>query len=529
MKVLRVPGLDQGEEALVNRLLGQLVSKQSRNFLRASLYDGKHALDKVSPIMPPEYYQLGIVLGWAGKAVDALARRCNLDGFVWADGDVGSLGLSEFEDGNLLFSSLKSAMISSLIHGPAFLINTTGGSGEPDSLLLMQDALNATGEWNRRTRGLDALLSVTRWGEDRRVEGFVLYRDGLTVTADKEDGKWEVNRISHSWGMPVEPLVYKPRLGREFGQSRMNRPMISLQERGIQTLIRLEGHMDVYSFPEFWMLGPGMEIFKNADGSTKPSWQIQLARLKGIPDDPDQDDPRLARADVKQFPAASPEPHLKALNAYAKLFAREASLPDADVAISDTANSTSADAYEQSREGLIAEAEGAMDDWSLGISRAVARGLAIQNGESGVPDEFWSIKPKVRDPRFLSRSAAADAGSKVVGSVPWLGETEVGLELLGLNQSQIDRANSERRQAELRAARRGLVESGPMRDTAAKDMQEEAKASRDQFEALGVAIRAGVDPVDAAQRVGLGGVKFTGAVPVSLRIPESKSRSLEDK
>jgi len=469
---LRVPDLDSLEADLVNRLLRQLKAKHGRNFLRSSLYDGKHALRRVSPIMPPEYYQLGIVLGWAGKAVDALARRCNLDGFVWVDGDLDSLGLDDFAAGNLLYSSLKSAMVSSLIHGPAFLINATGGENEPESLLLMQDALNATGEWNRRTRGLDALLSVTKWDDKGGVSAFVLYRPGLTVEAWKDDTReWQVRRVEHGLGMPVEPLVYKPRLGREFGQSRINRPMISLQERGIQTLIRLEGHMDVYSFPEFWLFGPGMEIFKNPDGSTRPSWQLQLARLKGIPDDPEQDDPRLARAEVQQFPAASPEPHLKALNAFAKLFAREASLPDSDVAISDTANATSAEAYEQSREGLIAEAEGAMDDWALPISRAVARGLAIQNGEPVVPDSFWGVAPKVRDPRFLSRSAAADAGAKVVGSVPWLGETEVGLELLGLNQSQIDRANSERRQAELRAARRLFSSRGPGVSSADGDQQ----------------------------------------------------------
>lgn len=460
MTALQVPGLADDEMRLVNSLLEQLRGKQARNFMRSSLYDGKHALEQMSPIMPPEYYQLGIVLGWSGKAVDALARRCNLDGFVWADGDLDSLGLREFADENLLFPSLKSSKVSSLIHGPSFLINTTGGDGEPESLLLIQDALNATGRWNRRTRGLDALLSVTRWGDDQRVEGFVLYQYGLTIVATRDLSGWDVERIAHGWGMPVEPMVYKPRLGREFGQSRMSRPMISLHERGLQTLIRLEGHMDVYSFPEFWMFGPGMEIFKNADGSPRPSWKLQLARLKGIPDDLDQDDPRLARADVKQFPAASPEPHLKALNAYAKLFAREASLPDADVAISDTANATSADAYEQSREGLIAEAEGAMDDWSLPMGRAVARGLAIKNGEKGVPDAFWSIRPKVRDPRFLSRSAAADAGSKQLGSVPWLAETEVGLELLGLSQDQIDRALAERRQAEARSFTRTLVAAG---------------------------------------------------------------------
>src|SRR5699024_5567316 len=136
------------------------------------------------------------------------------------------------------------------------------------------------------------------------------------------------------------------------------------------------------------------------------------------------------------------------------------SLPDSDVAISDTANPTSSEAYEQSREGLIAEAEGAMDDWSLPIGRSVARGLAIQSGESGVPESFWSIKPKARDPRFLSRSAAADAGSKVIGSAPWLAETEVGLELLGLSQDQIDRAEAERRRAEARVAARAFVAAG---------------------------------------------------------------------
>lgn len=50
---------------------------------------------------------------------------------------------------------------------------------------------------------------------------------------------------------------------------------------------------------------------------------------------------------------------------------------------------------------------------------------------------------------------------------------------------------------------------------------------RDQADALGVLIRAGVDPVDAAQRVGLVGAKFTGAVPTSLRLPEGDANKLE--
>lgn len=46
-------------------------------------------------------------------------------------------------------------------------------------------------------------------------------------------------------------------------------------------------------------------------------------------------------------------------------------------------------------------------------------------------------------------------------------------------------------------------------------------------DALGVLIRAGVDPDEAAIRVGLPGVKFTGAVPVSLRLPQTEAVGLE--
>ena len=49
------------------------------------------------------------------------------------------------------------------------------------------------------------------------------------------------------------------------------------------------------------------------------------------------------------------------------------------------------------------------------------------------------------------------------------------------------------------------------------------------FRGLSTAIRAGVAPQSAAQVVGLDGIKFTGAVPVALRLPETQSADLEEK
>jgi len=455
-KAINVTGLSDDENALANLLLDQLDKRSSRNILRASYYDGKRAVRQISAVVPPQYRQLGLILGWSAKAVDALARRCVIDGFEWADGSLDLLGMDGFAEDNMLLSELATARGKSLIHGVSFLVNTTGMEGEPKSLLHTKDALNATGEWNSRTRRMDNLLSITSRRDDQATS-FVLYLDGLTIQVEKGDAGWQViDRQDHSWGVPVEPLIYRPQ-GREFGYSRISRPIMGLQDAAVRALIRMEGHMDIYSYPELLLLGADGSVFKDENGNTLPAWQAMMGRIKGIPDDKDAPSDALARADVRQFAASSPEPHLKQLNALAKLFAREASLPDSATAIADMANPTSAESYDSSQYELIAEAEGAVDDLTRPIARAVRRGLAIRNGEAVQPKSWASIAPKWRNPRYVSKAAQADAGAKQLAAMPWLAETEVGLELLGLTSDQARRALAERRRSAGRAVLAALA------------------------------------------------------------------------
>lgn len=450
-EALRVPGLSDDEVVTLNLLAKQLRDKQPHNRKRSDLYDGKSALRQVGTIIPPQYYRLGLALGWAAKGVDGLARRCNLDEMVWADGDLDSLGMRELEDSNFLISELSQGRTDSLIHGVSYLITTKGDEDEPAALVHAKDALNATGEWNNRKRRLDNLLSVTS-RERNRITGFVLYLDGETVNADLVDGKWELDRSTHPWGVPVEPLVYKPRTSKRMGRSRITRAAISHQYSALRELVRLEAHMDVFTIPQLILLGADERIFKNSDGSYKASWQVALGRVFGIPDAADDDghpiDGPTARAAVEHIAAQSPAPHLADLNALAKLEAREYDLPDSDFAMTDFANPTGADSYTASRENLIAEAEGATDDWSVPIRKTVTRALAIQNGESEIPKEWASIDTKWRSPMYLSKAAVADAGAKQVGAAPeWVKETRVGLEALGFTSQQIDRMLAERRQS----------------------------------------------------------------------------------
>lgn len=456
---VRLPDLSDDENDTLKHLLKVLDNKAPFNRLVDAFYDAEKNLRRThGGVVPEQYYRLGLVLGWSQKAVDGLGRRCNLDGLVWADGELADLGVEQLWDGNRLASEVDQGVTSSLIHATSFVVASRGSEGEPDALVHFADASDATGDWNTRRRGMDNLV----WVHDRDKAGptaVTLYLDGRTITGVLEDGKWTSEVSEHTFGVPAAPLPYKPRLKRPFGRSRISRPVRGFQMAAARELVRLEGHMDIYSFPEFLLLGADESVFKNADGTYKAQFQAMLGRWRGIPDDVDvlqSDAPQLARAAVEKFDASSPEPHLATVNMYAKLFARESSLPDSSVAITDFANPTSAEAYDSSQYELIAEAEGATDEWSPNLKYVFRIALAMQNGHTEVPEEYRTIDTHWRNPRYLSRAAMADAGSKQIAAVPALAQTEVGLELLGLDPQQVKRASAEMRRARLAGSLAGF-------------------------------------------------------------------------
>lgn len=475
----RIPDLNDDVVDKINGLYQQLVDKTPRNLIRAGFYEFKYVIERMGNIIPPEYLRTATVLGWSTKSVDTLARRCNLEQFFWPDGDFGSIGGPDVWEDNYFATKANSGMVSSLIHGPSFLINTEGGDNEPKSLIHVKSALQATGSWNARRYGLDDLLSVTSRDDRGNPTGIALYEDGVTVTADLVDGKWQVDVKTHKLGVPVEVLPYRPREDRPLGSSRITRAVMSLQKRGVKTCIRMDGHADVYSFPQLILLGADAKNFKNKDGSMKPAWQVALARVFALPDDEDEPDAQRARADVKQFPAASPEPHIRLLEQIAMMFSGETSIPIESLGFSNRANPTSAESYIASREDMIAEAEGATDDWSPAFRRSMIRALAIKNDEKTIPDAFKTIDTRFRSPLYLSRAAQADAGAKQLGAGPdWLKETEVGLELLGLDSQQITRALAEKRRLGARSLIDAITRNRPApvgaEDQVAGDQTEQA-------------------------------------------------------
>lgn len=439
MSTVTVPGLSLEEQATVDRLTRALIQYASSNRRRDRLYEGKAAARLLGSSIPQKYARAANIIGWPAKAVDALARRCVLVSVDQANlGD--DLGVEQLARENDLRVETAAATTSMLLHGLSFLVSSRGDEArrEPRGLLHVVSAHDGTGDWNPRTRRLDSFLSVHDRDSAGNVSAFTLYLPDVIVSAVRGDQReWEISRTRGTSEVPVEVLRYQPRPDRKpMGRSRITRPVIGITMAAMRVAIRLEGHSDIYSLPQLLALGASAEDL--ADEHGRSAITTALGALYGIPDDEELTNPRVT---VQQIAAASPAPHIEQLRQYAQLFSGETSIPIGSLGLTDLGNPTSADAYVASREDLIGEAESVMDGITTAVERAVARSLAYRHGYDLAPTE-WDLRARWRNAAHISHAAAADAGAKQLGALPWLAETELGPELVGLSESQQQRART---------------------------------------------------------------------------------------
>ena len=451
--MIHVPGLPDAETQVYNTLVGQLKSKQPRNELRDRYMDAKKDVDLAR--WAANVPTLGAVLGWPAKAVETLARRCRLVGFTMDDAELSTFGIDELLDDNEYVRESRQGNVSSLVHAVSFEVVTKGAEGEPEVLITRVDGRNGTGLWSTRMRRLTSFLSVSEWDKHGIPSSWAMYLPGVTWvmqggTLDRQSTV--LDRV------PVEPIVYKPRLGRPFGSSRITRPVMFLTQSAARVVIRSEATAQLYSAPGLIMLG--LDAAQIESGS----WLSGIGNVVGIPDSDEvaSDSPTLARAQVVAVQQASQQPHVDQLRAWAQLFSGETSIPTSSLGISvDQANPASAEAYAASREDLIAEAEDASDEWGAARRRVIQMAWALREGVdlADIPVEVRSLRPQWRDPRYVSTAAAADAFTKLAGVIPGLAEADAALDMLGLDEALVARLRADLRRARGRATLASLVGS----------------------------------------------------------------------
>lgn len=449
MSSLPIPGLSFSDQAILDKLTHQLETKLPRNKTRSDYYDQRNLFKDLGISTPPKFRNFEAVLGWPAKAVDSMSRRCKLDGFTLPGMTSDDLGIDDIWDDNSMNIEAPQAHDSALIHSCAFITTIKGDTqaGEPEVLMMVRDAFNATGLWNPRKRGFSAGLSVI---ERDAVDGvptyIVLYLPDRVLICQRSQvgGRWTIAGRPNPLGrVPMEPLVYKPRLGRPFGRSRISRAVMYLTDSAIRTVVRSEIGAEFYTAPQRYGLNIPQEAFESSSG-----WKAIQGRFLNLPPPHPEDDVNPAfTPTLGQFPQISMQPHTDQMRQWAMLFAGETNLPVNSLGIIQD-NPASAEALYAAKEELIIEIEAATNGFSSGWERAMRNAIMIRDDLSELPPELRKLRSNWRDPSTPSRASLADAVTKEVATFPWMVDSEVTLERAGYTRSQIQRLMADKRRAQ---------------------------------------------------------------------------------
>jgi len=446
-------------------LIDQLQSRRFANRERLDYYEMRNLFRDLNIAIPPVLRHLEVAMGWPAKAVDLLARRVKLEGFVLPGADVADWGIPDIWDANRMDVDAPQAITSALINPPAFLSATLGdvASGEPDVLVTMSDAMQATGLWNPAKRGLSASLQVLASDENGWSRIIMLTPEraiGMTRTADFN--RWDVRVTPHGLGrVPLEPLVYRPHLTRPFGSSRISRAVKSITNSAMRTIVRSEVGAEFFITPQRYLLGADEDMFEDENGNRKSTWDLVMGRILSIPNavDSETGEP-LEMPKVGQFPQVAMTPHAEHLRMWATMFAGETGLSLSSLGVVQD-NPSSAEAIYAAKEDLILEAEGCADGFAPAFIRTMLTGVQMRDNLAAIPDDLKRLGVRWRDPSTPSRAAATDAVMKQVSAGIIPAESDVALEALGFDDTTIARIQADRRRAAGRAALAAIRRPAP--------------------------------------------------------------------
>lgn len=532
MNIGRISGLDGADSVMVEQLLKVWQAKYPRNLLRSRFYDAKQRFQNLRIAVPDALSEkVGNVVGWPQKSVRALADKSVFEGFETPRGD--PQGINTIVLDNHLTSDVSQAIISCYKHSCSFLTVDYDPEDPTGNRILItpRSADWSAAIWDPSRRRIAGALTITGADKYGNITAFNVWLPGHNYACSVDVmGRWSAwrqdNRLNR---VAVVPFAYDAQMDRPFGRSRINRALMSLTDMAQRTMVRMETSAEFYSAPKLWFLG------LNPDAFDADTWSSLIADINSISRDQDNLVPEM-----HQVNQASMTPHGDMLETIAMLASAETDIPAERLGIRLT-NPTSAEALAASENELTRVADRQNRMFGEQLMDAMRMAIQLRDNTPTAPD-MADIRPVWAPTRVVSDAARADFYTKVAGANSAWADSDVGLAKLGLTMEELNSFRAYQREQRAKAhidqlrASNGIQQNKIETDnnqvtepTNEPSVSGGASDLKAKFDALGVAIRSGVDPASAAHMLGLDDVKFTGALPVSLRMPKSDATSLEEK
>lgn len=289
-------------------LKAKLARKRPWIDMKYDVYEMRNQPYDPSPIIPgKEKFAYDVRLGWCTKAVDDLANRLRFGSFQ--NDNYNLWPMFQLNSPDILF---KSAIQSALISACCFIYVSVS----PDGEIRMQaiDGKNATGIIDPITYLLKEGYAILDTDENDRVTLEAYFTADETVYYDYV-AKTELH-VPNPTGYPLlVPIIYRPdACHRPFGQSRISKDMVDIQNAARYTVTCMEVAREYGAFPQKYVVG----LSQDAEFDTLAN---AYKTILAIDKDSDGDKPT-----VGQFVQLSLNSYLAQLQEYEKQFNKLAGL-----------------------------------------------------------------------------------------------------------------------------------------------------------------------------------------------------------
>lgn len=446
MEILIVPqnvnGLDELNQARLQKLLEVYANAQPKNAIKDRYYEGHVSLGEVNLgiALPDGMSKLEIGCAWGAKTVDVLAGRSMFDGFVGLNGEEIEQ-LEQIVRDNNLVAEYPKACREELKIGCSFA--TLSADDKIGCKIRFHSAQTACAVWDnekgRIAYGL-AVVDTVQQDEVIWVPSLInMYTDDAIWVLRNEGGQWSAEKKPHIMGRPLmEPLIYNPTAKKPFGQSRIKEPIRRLIQGYVRTVANATIGLEFSTTPQKYLLGITDEQF---DAVVNKKFKQYVGSIIASTTNPETGE----KPSFGQLTQGNITPHVEMLRMLATQFSAASGLTVTDTGVVNDANPTSSDAILAQSQTLVNMAEQLNESNGDALRTIALMAMAITSGVSldDLPVDQQNVVAHFKNPAMPSVAVTADAAIKIASARQGFAQTDTFLEMIGFGPADIRRIRAQ--------------------------------------------------------------------------------------
>lgn len=446
VSMAQVIGLPSAEQKKLDKLLQIYTYHAGKNEEKERYYEGNIPISEVNLgiAIPKQFTGLEIGCAWGAKAVDVLADRSMLDGFVDASGSE-SEDLTKLVINNNLITEYSKACRDELKVGCTFC--TLSADDAIGCKIRFHSAKTAAAHWNGDKGRIDyGLAVIDATNEDGKWTPTIvnLYTEGAIWVLRSEKGMWRAEYKPHPMKRPLMvALVWNATSNKPFGRSRLKNPVRRLIQGYVRTVANATLGLEFSTAPQKYLLGVTDDQY---DEIINQKFRQYIGSIIASTPNPETGE----KPSFGQLPQGSIQPHIEMMRLLATQFSAATGLTVTDTGVVNDANPTSSDAILAQSQTLVRMAEELNATNGDALREIAIMALAIINHTTieELDEEKRNIVAHFRNPAMPSVAVTADAAIKIASARQSFAQTDTFLSMIGFSQADIRQIKAQERQAQ---------------------------------------------------------------------------------